>query len=515
MSGSRSQARSGLNLDALRFDAGFLHTLIEGLLVVDDDGVITDCNSAATEMLMLDADELIGSSPFESRWATVFADGTPVRPDTHPVTTVLQTGESRRDVVLGLDLPGTRRWLRTDTRPFTTGGRSRGAVVRFVDVTGQMQRERNLRLLLEITRLAASCTEVLEFLQNLCSTLVELGRCSLVCITAEGDQERGDLEIIAAAGATEFLYAGEDGPFVPERVEFHSMMLALRSRELQVENDLASLPAYDPLRARALAFGFKSVAAITVNLGPRDAVLTLYAAHANSFDELAVHALDAAAKDIEFGMAHMLAIQELGASLDGTLAALSRVTDSRDPYTAGHQARVGALGAAIASRLGLHPSIVRLVRQSGEVHDIGKIAVPAEILTRPGNLNPLEFEMIKGHSSIGGDILAKASLPWPIAEVALQHHERLDGSGYPNGLSGEEISLPARIIAVADVVEAMTQHRPYRAALGLDRALAEVVEKAGTKYDAEVVAACVAVFEDGFVFDSTWGHQVEEDQITQ
>jgi HD-GYP domain-containing protein (c-di-GMP phosphodiesterase class II) len=150
-----------------------------------------------------------------------------------------------------------------------------------------------------------------------------------------------------------------------------------------------------------------------------------------------------------------------------------------------------------------------LIRQSGELHDIGKIAIPAEILSRPGRLSELEFDMVKRHTVVGGDILSNASLPWPIAEVAVQHHERLDGSGYPQGLRGNAIALPARIIAVADVVEAMTQHRPYRAGLGIDAALAEVTNGAGSRYDADVVAACLKVFEDGYVLDSdpssTWG----------
>jgi HD-GYP domain-containing protein (c-di-GMP phosphodiesterase class II) len=147
--------------------------------------------------------------------------------------------------------------------------------------------------------------------------------------------------------------------------------------------------------------------------------------------------------------------------------------------------------------------LVNLIRQAGEVHDIGKIGVPSEILSRPGKLGALEFEIVKTHPTTGFNILSKASLPWPIAEVALQHHERLDGSGYPCGLRGSEIILPARIIAVADVVEAMTQHRPYRPALGLDRALAEVRRGAGTIYDADVVNACLAVFEAGFVFGAS------------
>jgi putative nucleotidyltransferase with HDIG domain len=212
-----------------------------------------------------------------------------------------------------------------------------------------------------------------------------------------------------------------------------------------------------------------------------------------------------------FATAHVRSIKQLESTVEGTLSALALMTETRDPYTAGHQNHVGALGEAIAKQLGLNSKLTTLIRQSGEVHDIGKIAVPAEILTRPGRLSPLEFEMIKRHTLVGADILSQASLPWPIAEVALQHHERMNGSGYPRGLPGSDIILPARIIAVADVVEAMTQHRPYRPALGIDRAIAEVSAGAGTLFDPEVVGACLAVFESGFTFES--GDEVDRSRI--
>ena len=150
--------------------------------------------------------------------------------------------------------------------------------------------------------------------------------------------------------------------------------------------------------------------------------------------------------------------------------------------------------------MGIEPKLVTLIRHGGELHDVGKIAIPAEILTRPGRLSDIEFELVKRHPTVGSEILSRACLPWPIAEVALQHHERLNGSGYPSGLKGDEICLPARIIAVADVVEAMSQHRPYRAALGLEAALDEVSRGAGILFDADVVSACVDAFRDGFNF---------------
>jgi HD-GYP domain-containing protein (c-di-GMP phosphodiesterase class II) len=179
-----------------------------------------------------------------------------------------------------------------------------------------------------------------------------------------------------------------------------------------------------------------------------------------------------------------------------TLEAVSHMVELRDPYTAGHEHRVGELAAAIGAEMGLPDDRVKGLRLAGYVHDIGKISVPAEILSKPSRLTPMEFELIKGHSQSGYDVLKGVDFPWPLAEVILQHHERLDGSGYPQQLKGGEILLEARIMAVADVVEAMSSHRPYRPGLGIDAALEEIRTNSGKIYDPEVAAACLRLFRD-------------------
>lgn len=189
-------------------------------------------------------------------------------------------------------------------------------------------------------------------------------------------------------------------------------------------------------------------------------------------------------------------IARLERTVLGTLEAVSAMVELRDPYTSGHERRVGDLAAAIGQEMGLDAHVVKGLRLTGFVHDIGKISAPAEILSKPAALTPMEFEFIKGHAQSGYDVLKRVDFPWPVAEVILQHHERLDGSGYPRGLRGEEILPEARIISVADVVEAMANHRPYRAGLGLDAALAEIEAGSGTRYDARACAACLALFRD-------------------
>jgi PAS domain S-box-containing protein len=194
---------------------------------------------------------------------------------------------------------------------------------------------------------------------------------------------------------------------------------------------------------------------------------------------------------------------KLQKTLEGTIHALASAVEMRDPYTAGHQRRVTQLACAIAQEMGLPEEQIEGIHMAGQIHDIGKINVPAEILSKPGTLNGLEFGLIKTHPLVGHDILnGSLEFPWPVAQIVLQHHERMDGSGYPQGLSGEEILLEARILAVADVVEAMASHRPYRSARGIDEALEEISRNRGILYDPEVVDACLKLFtEKGFAFE--------------
>jgi len=193
---------------------------------------------------------------------------------------------------------------------------------------------------------------------------------------------------------------------------------------------------------------------------------------------------------------------QLKEALDGIIHAIASTVEIRDPYTAGHQLRVAGLAFAIAREMGFSKAQAEGVRVAGTIHDLGKISVPAEILSRPGLLTEMEFEIIKTHPQAGYDILKDMKFPWPLARIVLQHHERMDGSGYPQGLSGENTLMEARILAVADVVEAMASHRPYRPALGIDVALKKISKNKGVLYDPEVVDACLKVFtENSFRFE--------------
>jgi PAS domain S-box-containing protein/putative nucleotidyltransferase with HDIG domain len=192
--------------------------------------------------------------------------------------------------------------------------------------------------------------------------------------------------------------------------------------------------------------------------------------------------------------------QKLIKGMEDTMQAMAMIVEMRDPYTAGHQRRVTQLACAIAEKMGFSSDQITGLRLAGLIHDIGKVRVPAEILTNPNVLTEAEMTIIKMHPSLGYDLLKTLDLPWPVADIINQHHERLNGSGYPSGLVGNVILREAKILAVADVVEAIASHRPYRPALGIDKALEEISKHKDILYDQEVVDSCIKIFREGFRF---------------
>jgi putative nucleotidyltransferase with HDIG domain len=285
---------------------------------------------------------------------------------------------------------------------------------------------------------------------------------------------------------------------------------AVRSATTQHCQDIACDPLFLPWREAALQRGYRACIGLPL-LDAKDAVfgvLHVYAAESNAFVPAEVMLLEEMSADLAFGVETLhtrlerdLAwkkneqhVTQLEKNLEDTVRAIATIVEMRDPYTAGHQVRVAALAAAIAGEMGLPAQEVHAIHLAGLLHDVGKIQVPAEILTKPGKISAIEYSLIQVHSQAGYDILKGIDFPWPLAQMVLQHHERMDGSGYPQGLQGEQILLGARILGVADVVEAMTSHRPYRSALGIDVALEEVTRLRATQFDARVSDACLTLF---------------------
>jgi GAF domain-containing protein len=321
--------------------------------------------------------------------------------------------------------------MSTTSRLVEINGQTVGVSNTFEDVSSLMAEKRALSTFTQLSQVLTNPAKERDLLASLCSEIVLLGGYALawIGVVNEGDDPR--IEIEASAGDVEYLYVGQDeaSEHGPNGLGFTST--AMRTRQVQISNDLARDSHGEAWRERAQGFGFGSVVAIPITIGDELlAVLTIYGREAAAFDGPSEILLAKLATAFSLGLAHLRDTRRLAAAFDGTLHAIGRMAEVRDPYTAGHQRHVGNLGAAIARHLGLATELVDLIRQSGEVHDIGKFSIPAEILNRPGSLEPEEFALIKRHAEVGFKILVEASVPWPLAEVAHQHHERLDGSGY-------------------------------------------------------------------------------------
>jgi len=285
--------------------------------------------------------------------------------------------------------------------------------------------------------------------------------------------------------------------------------IAIKTGKPSIIQDIENDPRYAPWKKEAKKRGYASCMALPlIHQGETIGALNVYSGRKDAFQDEEVEHLKEVAEDIAIGIRSLRlekelekSVKELEKTTEGIIYTVAKVVETRDPYTAGHQKRVANLACAIAEEMGLPKEQIRGIYMTGTIHDIGKIYVPAEILSKPGKLTKTEFEMIKTHPEYGYNMLKDIEFPWPVALTILQHHERLDGSGYPQGLSGEDIILEACILAVADVVEAMSSHRPYRPALGIDKALEEVSQNKGKLYDSRVVDACLKLFkEKGFKF---------------
>ncbi len=344
-----------------------------------------------------------------------------------------------------------------------------------------------------------------RLLEEVCQTVVAVGGYRMAWVGRR--EEDGTVRPLASQGeapgflsAARTLWKPEPGCPVGQ---------AIGSGRHRVVQAIATLTADTPWRAAALERGYQAAAVFPLRVV--DSVfgaLTIFSEHADGFDSQEIELLEELADDLAFGLEVLHVRREreqdrkqLEENLVKTIRMLSLAVEKRDPYTAGHQQRVAALASAIAKAMGFDADRAKGIYLGGLIHDIGKLYIPAEILSRPAQLSDVEFLLIQSHSLAGFEIMSGLDFPWPLAEMVRDHHERLDGSGYPNGLRGDAISIEARILAVADVVEAIASYRPYRPALGLDAALAEIEANAGPLYDPEVVAVCCGLFrDDGFTF---------------
>jgi len=345
-----------------------------------------------------------------------------------------------------------------------------------------------------------------DLVRNICSTLTDGGAFELAWIGSLQNDRDDSLTLRALATSAALAPTDIDTAswwkVMPER---ELALDAARRDKTQIIRSLeADSPAADLLTGRLNSCAFLPLRPD----GHATMLLGLYARDASNFAPYEISLLESFAADLSAGIdscrarsAYELAIvrqesqvRRLRRSMELTIEAISSTLEARDPYTAGHQRRVAEIATAIAAQMGLDPFRVDGIRLAALVHDIGKILVPIQILCNPGRLTKFEFDLIKTHPAEGYAILKDLDLPWPIADMVRQHHEYLDGSGYPQGLSGDEILLDSRILTVADIVESMSSARPYRPALGIDAALQEIQRLRGHKLDTQVVQACLKHF---------------------
>ncbi|TNC97615.1 MAG: hypothetical protein FD121_794 [Gallionellaceae bacterium] len=361
---------------------------------------------------------------------------------------------------------------------------------------------RALRTLSEGNQTLIHATDELQLLQAMCRVAVEKGGYRMAWVGYAEQDEARSFRIMAQAGLDEDYFSKTHITWSDTEFGQGVSGRAVRSRKTQIAQDIELDSGMAPWKEDFRKRGFSSAIALPLlDVDLCFGVLTLYASERNAFDSNEVELLEEMAGDLAFGILtlrvrlehreHELRLQE---NMLQTVKAISGIVEMRDPYTSGHQTRVAKLAQDIAQQMALPKAQVEAIHLAGLIHDLGKISVPAEILSRPGRLNELEFGMIKMHPKSGYDILKGIDFSLPIAQMVYQHHERIDGSGYPQGLKGEEILLGARILCVADVIEAMSSHRPYRPGLGIEAALDEIVRYRDVHFDAQVVDACMSLF---------------------
>lgn len=343
-----------------------------------------------------------------------------------------------------------------------------------------------------------------ELLEQMCGVMVDVGGHVLASI---GQVSQDGLSIEPRA------WAGVDGASLRKCVSTgrcSPLAAALEQGRAVVVHDITDDPLCCECEARSQAGDIRSGMVLPLcSEGETLGTFSIYSSSPSAFDDDEIALLTELGNDLAYGIRSLRTrlgreegLRHIQETMEATIQALANTLEFRDPYTAGHQRRVAQLAREIARDLGLEEDRIRGLYLASVVHDIGKVRVPAEVLIRPGRLSQLEFDIVMTHVEAGYDILKAIDFPWPIAQIVRQHHERMDGSGYPLGVGSEALLLEARILSVADVVEAISSFRPYRPALGIERGLQEIEAGRDRLFDSEVVDACIRVIrEKGFVFE--------------
>ncbi|MHB8277085.1 MAG: HD domain-containing phosphohydrolase [Candidatus Humimicrobiaceae bacterium] len=359
-------------------------------------------------------------------------------------------------------------------------------------------------------------TNELSLLREICKIIVEKGEYEFTWVGYAKYDKIKTVKPMAWAGDEVGYLNTLNITWADTRLGYHPAGTAIRTRKHSILRDVGTDSNFIPWRTDALEQGCISIIGIPLIVDSSVlGALAIYTSEKNAFNQGEVTLLTELADDLAFGIVTLRnkidleqmegelekSLTKIKKAMDCTVQAMATTLEKRDLYTAGHQVRVKKLSCKIAEELGFSSDQTEGLLMAAGLHDIGKISIPAEILSKPSRLSEAEMSLVKTHPQVGYEILRTIEFPWPVADFVLQHHERMNGSGYPRGLSGRKIRLEARVIGVADVVEAMSSHRPYRPAYGVETALKEISQNKAILYDPDVVDACVKLItEKGFNF---------------
>lgn len=502
------------------FVATVLDTTAALMVVLAPDGTVVHCNRACLDTFGYGADEVEG----RTIWSLFVPEGQ--RQQVQAVfdnLVVARVPSFHENEWVARD--GSRRLIAwSNTTLADADGGLRYVIATGVDITGKQAAERSLREANRALRTLSACNEIMVratdesvLLQNICAAIVGAGEFAAAWVGYACGESPVTLLPMTQAGLVADAERDQADAAGGTFCESCPALAAVRTGRVVIDNDIDPRACTNPWSHCDSRSNARSQLALPLIYQDRRlGVLVIYAQEPRAFGDEEVSLLSDLANDLVYGIrslrteheraslmqAQQLSNERLQRTLVKTIESLAVALEKRDPYTSGHQQRVAALAVAIAEAMGLDPDRVEGIRLGALIHDVGKIYVPSEILNRPGRLTDAEFALIKSHSEVGFEIVKQVEFPWPVAQMIRQHHERLDGSGYPDGLHDEQIILEARVLAVADVVEAMTSHRPYRPGLGVDAALEEIDRHRGTHYDPAVVDTCTQLFsEQAFSFD--------------
>lgn len=503
------EAESALEKSEQRY-RNLVETTNDWVWEIDQNGAYVYVSPRVRDLLGYEPSEVIGRTPFNLmtpveavRVGALFA----------PIFSARRPFSLLENICLHKD--GHAVVLETSGVPeFDASGAFRGYHGIDRDITARKRAEETLRKLNHALKTLSACNAALVHAQDengllyeVCQIIVEAGGYFHAWIGYVGDD--GHLRTKAQAGGGTCRL--EHLPLWLDAQQENRSVADVPRASVVISREPASDPSFAGWHDEIVKFGVAAIA--TFHLIDNDGLfgaLCICAHDRDSFNPEELELLTELSADLNFGIgaqrirtqrdraitAEQRGLERLRESLEATITAVAATVEMRDPYTAGHERRVAQLASAIALEMGISQERIEGIHFGALIHDLGKIKIPAELLSKPTALTKAEFELIKEHAQAGYDILKDIQFPWPVAEMARQHHERLDGSGYPRGLKGDEILLESKILAVADTVEAMSSHRPYRPARGIEPALAEIRAHRGIWYEPEAVDACLRLFKD-------------------